>query len=195
MESIPYTQLNPDNCNIQDHKFESDVHRFMQREMPGFPLSLLEKDYERWELEPLGTCEVESEFPADSHDCHEVFFVIDIYGERHEFADEADADCFAQEQNEEAEQNRLGFPWAHSWCFMPDDRIKDEELRAAGFTIALYTDSYGDQVRLCGIDGCGYSFIGAHFSKLYAIISHRWGSPVATVRGPRLIEFPKTGGE
>lgn len=188
MESIPYTQLNPDNCNIQDHKFESDVNRFMDRFMPGFPLSLLEQDYERWELEPIGTCEVDEIEDG-------LWEVEDLYGDTVQFSDEDEAQDFAQEQNEEAEQSRLGFPWAHSWCFMPADNIRDEELRAAGFTIALYTDSYGDQVRLCGIDGCGYSFIGAHFSKLYAITSHRWGSPVATVRGPRLIEFPKTGGE
>jgi|10_taG_2_1085330.scaffolds.fasta_scaffold30790_6 hypothetical protein len=195
MESILYTQLNPDDCNIQDVEFERGINRFMERYMTSFPLSLLEKDYDRWELQPLGTCEVESEFPADSDDCHEVFFVIDIYGERHEFADECDAEYFAQEQNEEEEQNRLGFPWAHNCCFMPEDNIRDEELRAAGFTIALYTDSDGDQVRLCGIDSCGYSFMGAHFSKLCAIVYHRWGRAVQTVDGLRLIEFPKTGGE
>lgn len=189
LPTIEYKRLNPDNCNIQDMEFERGINRFMERYMPGFPIQLLERDYERWELEPLGTCEVSSEFPADSHDCHEVFFVIDNYGERHEFADECDAEEFAQEQNEEAEEGRLGFPWAWNWCFRPADNINDEDLRAAGFTIGLYTGGDGDQVRLCGIDGGGYSFQGAHYSKLYAITHRRWGRAVQTIDGLRMIEM------
>ena len=46
--------------------------------------------------------EVCSEYPPDSHDCHEAFFVIDNEGRRHDFASECDAEYFAQEQNDSA---------------------------------------------------------------------------------------------
>jgi hypothetical protein len=189
--TVAYKALNPDNCNIQDHEYERAIDRFMERYMPGFPKSLLERDFDRWEVEPLGDCEVESEYVGESD--HEVIFVIDNEGERHEFADESDAEYFADEQNEQAEESRYGFPWANNWCHYPDGDLTDEDLRAAGFTIALYTDSDGEQRRLCGIDGGGYSFHGAHFSKLCAIAHHRWGRPVMTEQGHRLIVFPERG--
>ncbi len=193
METIEYKQLNPDNCNIKDVEFERGIDRFMERRMPGFPLQLLERDYERWELEPLGTCEVETEFHpeacAGDHGT-EIIFVIDAYGERHEFADECDAEDFAQEQNEQAEDSRYGFPWANNWCHYPCEYITDEQLQEAGFVIGLYTDADGEQRRLCGIDGGGYSFQGAHFSKLYAIVMHANEMPVNTTDGPKLITFP-----
>ena len=152
--------------------------------MPSFPLSLLEKDYERWELEPLGTCEVDEIEDG-------LWEVVDNCGDTVQFSDEDEAQEFADEQNEEAEEGRLGFPWAWNWCHYPNEDITDEDLRAAGFVIGLYTDSDGEQRRLCGIDGCGYSFQGAHFSKLYAIVHHRWGRPVPTVEGPRLLTFTR----
>jgi len=182
METIEYTQLNPDNCNIQDMEFERGVNRFMERFMPGFPISLLEKDYERWELEPLGTCEVDEIEDG-------LWEVVDNYGDTVQFADEGEAEEFAQEQNEEAEEGRYGFPWANGWCFYPDSDISDEDLRAAGYVIALYTDGDGDQVRLCGIDGGGYCFTGAHHSKLYAIDRNRKSLAVQTTDGPRLVTF------
>ncbi len=188
-ETIDYRAINPDDCNIQDVEFDRAVTRFMERFMPGFPLQLLDRDYERWELEPIGDCKVEA------YDCdqagYEVFFVIDAYGERHEFADECDAQDFADEQNQEAEEGRLGFPWAWNWCHYPADNIKDEDLRAAGFTLGLYSDSDGSQWRVCGMDSCGYSFQGAHYSKLYAIVHNRWGCAVDTSAGKRMLTLPE----
>ena len=186
-ETILYTQLNPDNCNIQDMEFERGINRFMERYMPGFPIQLLERDWERWELEPLGDCKpVVLRSPEDG-----MWEVLNNCGEIvHGFDDEDEAQAFADEQNEQAEEGRLGFPWAWNWCHYPNEDITDEDLQAAGFVIGLYTDSDGEQRRLCGIDGCGYSFQGAHFSKLYAIVHHRWGRAVQTVQGPRLITFP-----
>lgn len=188
METIEYKQLNPDNCNIKDVEFERAIDRFMERRMPGFPLQLLERDYERWELEPLGDCK-----PVYCSDPHAADWQVeDESGEVHGFDDEDEAEDFAQEQNEQAEEGRLGFPWAWNWCHYPCEYITDEQLRAAGFTIGLYTDSDGEQRRLCGIDGCGYSFQGAHFSKLYAIVMNAEPrTPVDTKDGKRLLTLPE----
>ena len=184
-ETIDYRALNPDNCNIQDREFEQGINRFMERRMPGFPLQLLERDYERWELAPLGTCEVDEIEDG-------LWEVLNNCGEIVQFADEDEAQAFADEQNEEAEEGRLGFPWAWNWCHYPCEYITDEQLRAAGFTIGLYTDSDGEQRRLCGIDGCGYSFQGAHFSKLYAIVMNAEPrTPVDTKDGKRLLTLPE----
>jgi hypothetical protein len=185
---VPYRVLNPDGCNIQDREFEDQIGRFMDRYMTSFPISLLDTgDFERWDLDPIGTCEVETDH--DENDDLR-FYVIDQYGDRHNFDGEREADDFARDDNDEAEQGRYGYPWAQNTCFYPSDNIHDEDLKAAGFTIARYRDGHGDWMRLCGIDGGGYCLTGAHFSKLCAIVHHRWGRPVQTVNGPRLIMFP-----
>ena len=46
--TVAYKALNPDNCNIQDHEYERAIDRFMERYMPGFPKSLLERDRDRY---------------------------------------------------------------------------------------------------------------------------------------------------
>ena len=80
---------------------------------------------------------------------------------------EDDAIDFVRERMDES---RYGFPWAWNWAFQPDERITDDELREAGFTVAHYTGGDGDLYRLCGIDGGGYSVDGAHFAPLCAIV-------------------------
>jgi hypothetical protein len=182
--TVALTDLVHDRCNFQDREFEAFVDRFMEKWMPGFPLQLLERDYDRWEIEPDYTYTVESELPPDCDDMHETFFVMDREGERHEFAEESDAEEFCDEQREEDEQSGLGFPWAWNWCHYPADNIHDDDLRAAGFTVAQYSTSDGDQYRVCGIDGCGYSFHGSHYASLCAIVCIRWGRAVDTDNGP-----------
>ncbi len=184
-ETIDYRAINPDDCNINDVEFDRAVTRFMERFMPGFPLGLLDREnYERWELEPLGTCEVDEIEDG-------LWEVVDNYGDTVQFADEREAEEFAQEQNDEAEEGRLAFPWAWNWCFHPEDNIKDADLRAAGFTVARYSGECGHQYRVCGIDGCGYSFQGAHYAKLYAIVHDRWNCAVDTSAGKRLLTLPE----
>jgi hypothetical protein len=193
-ETIDYRALNPDNCNIQDREFERAIDRFMSVRMPGFPLQLLERDYERWEIEPSHTYTVkrEADDVTGPNGESNPYSVEDEYGDVHLFDCESEAEDFCDEQREEDEQGRLGFPWAWNWCHYPDEYITDEQLREAGFTIGLYTDSDGEQRRLCGIDGCGYSFQGAHFSKLYAIVSQSEPrTPVDTKDGPRLLTLPE----
>jgi hypothetical protein len=85
--------------------------------------------------------------------------------------EELDQSYFSKHGNE-----GHGFPWAHGWWHLPEQFIKDEELQAAGFTVATYTGGDGDtrnddQFRLCGIDGGGYGFFEVHFAKLYAIVA------------------------
>ena len=108
-------------------------------------------------------------------------------------ADDDDAEDKANELNQEnSRESSYGFPWAHSWCHMPDDAITDEDLEAAGFRVAMYCGGGGNwrqdqDYRLAGIDGGGYSFSGQHFSKLCAIVHERHGWPVETEQGQRYI--------
>jgi hypothetical protein len=82
-----------------------------------------------------------------------------------------DHDCIFEYEREadrrldDERENGCGFPWAWSWFWLPIDRIKTHELQAAGFVVGTYKDEH----RLCGIDGGGYSFEGAHFAQICAI--------------------------
>ena len=74
---------------------------------------------------------------------------------------------------------------------MPDDNVSTENLKKAGFMVAEYTGGgggYDDMTyRLCGIDGGGYSFSGAHFSRALAYHHEEKGYPVQTDQGTALI--------
>ena len=97
-------------------------------------------------------------------------------------SDSEDARQKATEMNYEAmHEDQHGFPWANGWCFIPDDRITDQELKDAGFTVALYCGGSGNwredsEYRLAGLDGGGYSFKGAHYAPLAAAVaaSRNW---------------------
>ena len=177
--TVTLRDLVPDRCNFKDRTFEKFVDRFKRGFMPGFPLGLLDTSsevaHERWEIVGDDPSEFVSQrdlmlyngdddrcithYHADWNGCEETFETVD------------EAIDFVRERMEE---NRLGFPWAWNWSWMPDERITDDELREAGFTVAHYTGGAGgrddDQYRLCGIDGGGYSFKGAHFALLCAIV-------------------------
>ncbi len=186
--TVALTDLVHDRCNFQDREFEAFVDRFMDKWMPGFPLQLLERDdYDRWEIEPDYTYTVEmvaDDDPMDPDGEPNPYSVEDREGTVHFFDREHKAEEFCDEQREEDEQGRLGFPWAWNWCHYPADNIHDDDLRAAGFTVAQYRTSDGDQYRVCGIDGCGYSFHGSHYASLCAIAHIRWGCEVKTDNGP-----------
>lgn len=156
-----------DRCNFKDRTFERFVGRFMEWAMPRFPLGLLDKSHERWEIVEDDPSEYITEleegpeglisyrYHANWNGCEKTFFIED------------DAINFVRERMDES---RYGFPWAWNWAFQPDERITDDELREAGFTVAHYTGGDGDLYRLCGIDGGGYSVDGAHFAPLCAIV-------------------------
>ena len=158
--------------------------------MPGMTLNLLPKGWEHWEI-VQEQIEVQTEMDEDGG---ESFFVEDAYGDRHDFAEESDAEHFADEAMEEREQNRLAFPWAWNWFHMPDEVITDEDLSDSGWVVAQFRSDPEDEYsfRLCGIDGCGYSFSGAHFATLYARVAERLGWKVETENGRKYIT---TGGE
>jgi hypothetical protein len=104
-------------------------------------------------------------------------------GEAQEAAETADR-CYQSEEGD----NGYGFPWAHSYAFIPDGYIKDESLKKAGFRVATYCGGSGDwrddqEFRLAGIDGGGYSFAGSHFAKLVAYHHEHRGMTVDTAQG------------
>jgi hypothetical protein len=179
MDRIQYKTLNPDNCNITDEVFSRDVDRYMKSNMPSFPLGLLSRDCEKWEIHYP---EIEIEEVGGG------FLAVEL-GETYESEEEAE-----EAAREHQEESTYGFPWANGWVYRPDERISTEELQDSGFVVATYEPNgqEGEEYRLCGIDGGGYDFKGAHWAKLYAIVSCNRGWTVNTKNGPKQIEM---GGE
>lgn len=110
--------------------------------------------------------------------------------------DESDAQAAAETadqayHNEHGHENAYGFPWAHSWAFLPDRWISTASLKAAGFRVADYTGGAGgrhdDVFRLAGIDGGGYDFSLSHYSRLVAIHCQEKGMWVETCSGPAYV--------
>jgi hypothetical protein len=76
---VTLSDLVPDRCNFKDKAFEEWVRDFMTRNMPGFPLGLLDNvsadSFTRWEIEP------EDRFVVEDlklvvyvcHDCEEEY--------------------------------------------------------------------------------------------------------------------------
>lgn len=95
---------------------------------------------------------------------------------------------------ERANERGYGFPWANSWVYRPDDRVDDETLQESGFVVATYCGGEGrwredETYRLCGIDGGGYSFEGAHFARLYALLHEKKHWKVRTSAGEDYIRM------
>ena len=189
--TVTLRALVPDRCNFKDRAFERFVDRFMERLMPGFPLGLLdtssETALERWEIVEDDPTEHITEVQEERDDLIVTRYLADWNGYEETF------DCFddAFDHGRQCmDESRYGFPWAWNWAFLPDDRITDDELREAGFTVAHYTGGDDDTYRLCGIDGGGYSFKGAHFATLCAIVHanrSKYGWPVETDNGEAYI--------
>jgi len=180
--TVTLRALVPDRCNFKDRTFEKFVDSFMQRYMTGFPIGMLDTSsevaHERWEIVEDDPSDHVTEVPDGRYLASGDGF------EEEFFETEDDAIDFVRERMEES---RYGFPWAWNWSWMPDERITDDELREAGFTVAQYTGGAGGrddcQYRLCGIDGGGYSFAGAHFARLCAIVYANRGWTVETDDG------------
>ena len=101
--------------------------------------------------------------------------------------EEGEAQEAADELNRHESVPSYGFPWANSWCYLPDDRVTADELQAAGFLVAEFRG-----YTVAGIDGGGYSFAGQHFAKLCGIVyanraKYHW--KVNTDDGPRLVKM------
>ena len=190
---INFRTLVPDGCNFTSEAFRRGVRDFMRRELSMVHRDLLPAD-EEWER--IHTCS------SGRFEVRELegwgWYILDTeenrwhteYGSGDEGLPEG-ADCFDKEWKAdewatelEAEHETLyGFPFAHSYCYLPEDRIQTEDLVAAGF---LVYEVRG--FRVAGIDGGGYSFEGQHFAKLYALVAQRYGWKVETEAGPSLVE-------
>ena len=190
--TVTLRALVADRCNFLDGKFERFVTTFMDRFLPGFPLGLLDTSseiaHERWEIVEDDPSEYITELEEGPEGLISYRYHADWNGCEETFDHEDDAIDFVRERMEES---RYGFPWAWNWAFLPDERITNDELLAAGFTVATYTGGEGgragDQYRLCGIDGGGYSFRGAQFATLCAIVHANRSWTVPTIDGPAYI--------
>ncbi|MEI6358091.1 MAG: hypothetical protein WCP53_13480 [Verrucomicrobiota bacterium] len=192
---VAFETLCPDRCNISDRVFEADVRRFMADHMKEIDTTLLDReDSEKWEnLAPR--YEVRSLTRGEGEDEEEGYGVFDhdedafVDNEGPAFYfDESDADELCAEKNEEDAENSYGFPFAWNTGRVMEGTYWLAELRASGFKVYRYDE---DAI-VAGIDGAGYSFMGAHFAPFYARLAARNDWLVQTVDGPRRISF---GGE
>lgn len=176
----------------KDAAFTAAVMELFQRNMGSFPCGLLEMDPYRWEHETKNWFEIrevswgsgdEEEGGYALFDRDEGRFadvnlfseLVCLYIEEVEFDgrptvvfyDEDDAEHAVSVLSREREEERLyGFPWANNTCFLPSEEVTTEDLHATGFVVATYRGGDGDEYRLAGIDGGGYSFSDAHFAPL-----------------------------
>lgn len=154
------TLINGRGAGFSDRTFELEVRKFMAEFMPGFPLGLLERDFERWErVQP----------DADDHveENDEGKFVVTWDGNEEVFDDEDEAIDTAQQYIDESYHD---LPWAWNWAHQPDKRVTDDELMEVGFVVAWYTGGDEDEYRLAGIDGGGLDFTSAFFAQLAALV-------------------------
>lgn len=193
---ITFKDVCPDGHNVES-TFERDVSRFLQDRMKEIDVTMLDtNDPDKWEfltpryavgeLEPTGIDE-------DDRDVQPVQYgVIDLDNERFveyednegkplAFDDKSDAQERCYELNSEDDENRHGFPFACNTGFVVENERWIDDLRACGFLVYRYD---GDKL-IAGIDGGGYSFMGAHFAPFYARLAARNGWLVETKDGPR----------
>lgn len=186
--------------NINDPMFKSDVDRFINDHMKEIDTTLLDRDdVEKWEnLAPRYEVREAPEPEGEDvyygvWDHNEDAFVDNEYvsgdeesdSEQAFFSDESDADDFCAEKNEEDQDNGYGFPFAWNTGWVIENDYWLAELRASGFKVYRYDE---DTI-VVGIDGGGYSFMGAHFAPFYARLAAKNDWLVQTKDGPRRITF------
>ena len=163
------------------------LRRLYDRLMPTFPMGAVNigPPEEVTFVDDWTTDEIEDPTDPDST----VFVLVDVDGDPLESVDDAcacgatsdgtpywtledDAEDALQEHRQTHEENRYGFPWAHSWAALPCDRVQTSELLAHGFVVIETAEGY----RLAGIDGGGYSMMDDHYLPLALAIADRWGA-------------------
>lgn len=197
---ITFDDVCADGCNV-DSTFERDVRRFMADRMQPIDVTLLvdgeHHDPEKWflltpryegrELPPTAKDasdegEGEDDVTYGVFDLDEQEFVKD--GEDVlRFDDEDDADDHARELQMDEDESRHGFPFAWNTGWIVEHQSWIDDLRSCGFLVYRYD---GDQI-IAGIDGGGYSFMGAHHAPFYARLAARFDWLVETKDGPRRI--------
>lgn len=192
----------PDGHNVEA-AFERDVRRFMADRMQPIDVTMLDPTdedeaysfdkIERWELltpryevRELDATDDEGEPLFGIFDHDEGGFVDDEDDDVGvlKFDDESDADDRCSDLNNEDKENLHGFPFAWNIGWIVDHKSWIDDLRACGFLVYRFD---GDKL-IAGIDGGGYSFMGAHFAPFYARLAARNEWLVETKDGPRLIK-------
>lgn len=189
---ITFEDVCPDGHNVES-AFGRDVSRFMQDRMKEIDVTMLDvSDPDKWELltQRYKVGELEPTGTDDDRDVR--YGVLDLDDERFvededddgkplAFDDKSDAQERCYELNSEDDENRHGFPFAWNTGFVVENESWIDDLRACGFLVYRYD---GDQI-IAGIDGGGYSFMGAHFAPFYARLAAKHGWLVETKNGPR----------
>lgn len=187
---VRFTDLCSDGTNVTDRAFEVSVRAWMNENMSPIDTTLLDReDSEKWEL-LTPRYEVRQSDPMDEEslwyvwDRQEAGFVSEeILDEPVAFEEEwlaQDALLSLEDENINA---LAAFPFAWNTGWVLDSTYWLAELQAAGFLVYRYD---GDAI-IAGIDGGGYSFMGAHFAPLYAAVAAKNDWLVETDDGPRRI--------
>lgn len=167
-----------------DRAFENNVRDWMRLWMTSIDTTLLDRDYDKWEL-LIERYEVRELQDAQGEVVYGVYDLVDDVLLDGTAYDESDMHLKADDLEREWKDGFLGHPfaWNTGWVLAHTHWL--DELKSAGFLVYEYD---GDAI-IAGIDGAGYSFMDQHFKPLYARLAEKNGWLVATEDGPRRIVF------
>lgn len=186
---VRFTDLCSDG-NVTDRAFEVSVRAWMSGNMSPIDTTLLDReDFEKWELlTPRYTLREDlSGWQILDHDLGGFVTLEDDDGNENTLVFEEEWEAQDKRDELEDENTNHGFPFAWNTGWVLDNTYWLAELQAAGFLVYRYD---GDTV-IAGIDGGGYSFMGAHFAPLYAAIAAKNDWLVETDDGPRRITMSR----
>jgi hypothetical protein len=190
---VRFTDLCSDG-NVTDRAFEVSVRAWMSQNMNPIDTTLLDRegeDSEKWELlTPRYTLREDlSGWQILDHDLGGFVTLEDDDGNENTLVFEEEWE--AQEKRDELEDENINalaaFPFAWNTGWVLEGTYWLAEFQAAGFLVYRYD---GDAI-IAGIDGGGYSFMGAHFAPLYAALAAKNDWLVETDDGPRRITMSR----
>ena len=185
---VAFSDLCGDGTNVTDRAFEVSIRAWMSGNMSPIDTTLLDReDFEKWELltPRYEAREAEEGYRVWDHDTGD--WADDDDGQKLVFDNPDDADEKMCDLQHNDEQSRHGFPFAWNTGWGVENTYWLAELQAAGFVVYRYD---GDTL-IAGIDGGGYSFMGAHFAPLYAALAAKNDWLVETDDGPRRITMSR----
>lgn len=189
---ITLNEVCRDRCNFTDRTVEAQVQAFMNRYDAVYVPDLAKlEDPESWELvaggggaERYAVKRIEGREPTEAAEFW-VYDTEDSITVGHSYDEDEEPDCCDEVDRRNAEhtlENLNGFPFAQSYGYEIES-FEIEQFAAAGFLVYRYD---GDRL-IAGIDGGGYSFLGAHWAPLYwaKALAGEW--VVDTDTGPRRV--------
>lgn len=187
---VSYLSLIAARCNFEDRSFEREVEQWKEQHDSIDCSVLPDEDGDKWEIvHGSDRYEVRAVAEPMAEGGAIAWRVIDTVDRIAEPFDDEDEACSACERYnaEDYRENCAGFPFAQTYGFEIEER-EVEWFASAGFVVVRYD---GDKL-IAGIDGGGYSLLGAHWAPAFwSYLTSGYPGLVETDSGPRRPELPK----